>query len=80
MIFDEAFSQEQVTALHAAGPGGDVSQYAWMSNLVAGYHLDEGRGTTTLRFLRLRQRWHAARRDVGFQQGGAENAQPRSRQ
>ena len=45
LIFDEPFSQEQVPALHAAGPGGDLSQYAWMSRLIAGYHLDEGRGT-----------------------------------
>ena len=46
MIFDEPFSLERAAAIHAAGPGGDLSQYAWMSSLVAGYHLDEHRGTT----------------------------------
>ena len=44
LIFDEPISQGQVAALHAAGPGGDLSQFAWMSRLVAGYRLDEGRG------------------------------------
>ena len=46
LIFDQAFSQQQAAALHRAGPGGDLSHYAWMRSLVAGYHLDEGRGTT----------------------------------
>ena len=50
MIFDQVLSQEEVTALAAAGPGGDLSRYARMGSLVAGYHLDEMRGTTVADF------------------------------
>ncbi len=62
MIFDQAFSLEQVMALEASGGhhvptvGGDLPQsgtmypWSWMRNLVAGYHFDELRGTTARDF------------------------------
>ena len=56
MVFDRVLSQDQVAALHAAGPGGDLSQsgtmypWSWMRSLVAGYHFDEVRGTTVRDF------------------------------
>ncbi len=46
MIFNQVLSQRQVAAFVAAGRGGDLARYARTSSLVAGYHLDEGWGTT----------------------------------
>ena len=51
MFFDQAFSQEQVAAAYAGG--GDtvnISRFVREGSLVAGYHLNEGNGTTIADF------------------------------
>ena len=51
IIFDQALSPDWVAALDAARRGGvDVARNPWVASFVAGYHMDEGQGTTLADF------------------------------
>ena len=47
-IFDRALSAREIGAMYSRGAGklGDMAQRPWNKGLVAGYHFDEGCGTT----------------------------------
>ena len=68
-IYDRSLSPAEIAVLH-----GDP-QRATNRGLVAGYHLDEGRGSNGPRFLRTRQLRKAPRRcDVGIRSGNEAGA------